>query len=145
MDQDLQKEPAFHEDLDAGMLKKIIERHSAVVRRQKEAGHKKLYGMRCIVDDFADSAEIMHKRSGSVLRRLFLSGRHHGISTIVSVQKLTLVYTPIRVIATGLLLFKVRGRAERDVAVNFVSALLNAGEFKQLYAPSTNSRTASCS
>ena len=106
------------------MLESIIRKHSAVVRRQKEAGEKKLYGLLIIVDDFADDASIVHKQSGSVLNRLFLSGRHHGISTILSVQKLTLVSTPIRVNATGLLLFKVRARNERDAAENFVSALL---------------------
>ena len=82
MDQGLQKEPAFHEDFDAEVLEKIIKRHSAVVRRQKEAGHKKLYGMRCIVDDFADSAEIMHKRSGSVLNRLFCLGGITGFQRL---------------------------------------------------------------
>ena len=59
------------------------------------------------------------------------------ISTIVSVQKLTLVSTPIRVNATGLLLFKVRSRAERDAAEHFVSALLDPDEFRQLYEAAT--------
>ena len=112
---------------------RIIKRHSAVVRRQKEAGHKKLYGLLLIVDDSADDASIMHKGSGSVLNRLFLSGRHHGISTIVSVQKLTLVSVPIRVNLTGLLMFRAKARIERDAAENFVSALLNPEEFRQLY------------
>ena len=97
-----------------------------------------MFGLLCIVDDFADDASIMHKRSGSVLNRLFLSGRHHSISTIVSVQKLSMVSTPIRVNATGMLLFKVRARNERDAAENFVSALVNPQEFRALYKAATD-------
>ena len=67
MDQDLQQEPAFYEDFDVDVLEKIIKQHSAVVRRQKEKGQKKLYGLLVIVDDFADDASIMAKRSGSTL------------------------------------------------------------------------------
>ena len=137
MDVDLDKEPAFFEDFEEETINKIIKRHSNIVRRQKEAGQKKLYGCLIIVDDFADDASIMHKRSGSILNKLFLSGRHHAISTIVSVQKLTMVSAPMRVNATGLLLFKVRARNERDAAENFVSALLDRDEFLELYEAAT--------
>ena len=41
MDQHLKQEPAFYEEFDASVLESIIRKHSAVVRRQKEAGEKK--------------------------------------------------------------------------------------------------------
>ena len=137
MDIDLDKELCFFEEFDEDTLNKIIKRHAGIVKRQKEARLTKLYGALVIVDDFADDASIMHKRSGSVLNKLFLSGRHHGISTIASVQKLAMASTPMLVNATGLLLFKVRARNERDAAEHVVSALLDRDEFLTLYEAAT--------
>ena len=97
----------------------------------------KLYGCLILVDDFADDAGIVHKQAGSVLNRLFLSGRHHGISTIVSTQKLALISSPMKVNATGMLLFKVRSRIERDALEMMVSALLSPDEFRELYEAAT--------
>ena len=48
-----------------------------------------------------------------------------------------MVSTPMRVNATGLLLFRVRARNERDAAENFVSALIDRDEFLELYEAAT--------
>ena len=131
---DLKKEPAFFTEFQAEVLEGIIRKHSEVVQRQKDRGDTKLFGCCIIVDDFGDDSSIMHRGGGSVLNRLFLSGRHHAISTIVAVQKLTLVSTPIRVNATGLLAFKVRNQKEYEAIESEVTALVDKDTFREIWA-----------
>jgi len=121
---DLKKEPAFFEDFDIAAMQGIIDRHKKIVQTQKDRGEKRLYSVLIIVDDFADDQRVMRRgKNGQMLNQLFLKGRHWGISTILSVQKLTLVSTPCRVNATGLLAFKVRNYKEYEAIESESSAL----------------------
>ena len=115
-----------------------MKKHSDIVQKQKDRGDRKLFGMLVIVDDFGDDASVLHKGGGSVLNRLFLSGRHHAISTIVAVQKLTLVSTPIRVNATGLLAFRVRNQKEYESIESEVTALVDKHTFREIWEEATS-------
>jgi hypothetical protein len=137
MTQDLEKEPAFFTTFDPAILEAIVKRHSDIVQKQKDRGDRTLFGMLVICDDFGDDASVLHKGGGSVLNRLFLSGRHHAISTIVAVQKLTLISTPIRVNATGLLAFKVRNAKEYESIESEVTALVDRHTFRAIWEEST--------
>jgi len=87
-------------------MQHIIDRHKKIVQTQKDRGEKKLYNILVVIDDWADNQQVMrHGKNGQMLNQLFLKGRHWGVSTILSVQKLTLVSTPCRVNATALLAF----------------------------------------
>jgi len=115
----LKKEPAFYTEFDVEALEGIIKKHANVVQKQKDRGDgrsksRPLFQQLLIVDDFGDDASHLHRGGGSTLNRLYLSGRHSGISTILSVQKINLVSVPIRVNATGLLAFKVRNQKEKE-------------------------------
>jgi hypothetical protein len=135
---DLKKEPAFFTDFNPAVLEGIVKKHSDVVQKQKDRGDRKLYGCLIIIDDFGDDASVLHKGGGSVLNRLFLSGRHHAISTIVAVQKMTLVSTPIRVNATGLLGWKVRNPKEYDTIESEVTALVDRDTFREVWEVATS-------
>ena len=77
---DLVKEPAFFEEWDDGAtLDSFVKQNSEVVRKQKERGARQIFGALFVIDDWGDRADVMHKASGSVIGRLFLSGRHHGV------------------------------------------------------------------
>ena len=120
---DLKKEPAFFEEFDVGVLQQIVDRHRKIVQVQKDRGEKRLYNLLLIVDDYADDQRVMrHGKNGQFLANCFLKGRHWGLSTILSVQKLTLVSTPCRVNATGLLAFKVRNFKEYEAIESESSA-----------------------
>ena len=92
-----------------------------------------------IADDWADNQQVMrHGKNGQMLSQLFLKGRHWGISTILSVQKLTLVSTPCRANATGLLAFKVRNYKEYEAIELESSALIDRATFKSVWEAATN-------
>jgi hypothetical protein len=135
-----EKEPAFFEEWDHGAtLDKLVKQHSEVVRKQKERKDSKtIYGALFIIDDWGDNFEVMHKASGSVINRLFLSGRHHGCSCILGVQKLTLVSTVCRVNATGLLCFKVRNQKEYESIESEVTALVDRDTFREVWEAATS-------
>ena len=135
---DFKKEPAFFTEFDPAVVEAIVQKHSEVVQKQKDRGDRMLFGALVIVDDFGDDASVLHKGGGSVLNRLFLSGRHHAISTIVAVQKITLTSTPIRVNATGLLAFKVRNQKEYESIENEVTALVDRKTFREIWEEATN-------
>ena len=95
--------------------------------------------MLVICSDFGDDSSVLHRNGkGSGLNRLFISGRYRGISTIVSVQKLTLVSTPIRVNATGLLSFRVRSQKEYEAIEGEVSALVGRHTFREIWEEATS-------
>ena len=134
---DTKKEPAFFTEFESSVVEAIVKKHSDVVQKQKDRGDRILFGCLVIVDDFGDDASVLHKGGGSVLNRLFLSGRHHAISTIVAVQKITLVSSPIRVNATGLLAFKVRNQKEYESIENEVTALVDRHTFRAIWDEAT--------
>ena len=136
---DMKKEPAFFEDFDIGAMQGIIDRHKKIVQTQKDRGERRLFSVLVVIDDFADDQRVMrHGKNGQMLSQLFLKGRHWGISTILSVQKLTLVSTPCRVNATGLLAFKVRNAKEYEAIESESSALIDRATFKSVWEAATH-------
>ena len=135
---DLKKEPAFFTEFRAEVLEAIVQKHSTVVQKQKDRGDRTLFGALVIIDDFADDSSVLHRGGGSVINRLFLSGRHHAISTIVSTQKLTLISTPIRVNATGMLCFRARSQKEYEAIEGEVTALVDRDTFREIWEEATS-------
>ena len=136
---DLKKEPAFFEDFDLAAMQGIIDRHKKIVQTQKDRGERRLFSVLVVIDDFADDQRVMrHGKNGQMLSQLFLKGRHWGLSTILSVQKLTLVSTPCRVNATGLLAFKVRNQKEYEAIESESSALIDRATFKSVWEAATH-------
>ena len=102
-------------------MQKILRRQHEITRISKERGLKKLFGVLCIVDDFADDARVV--RSSKAIHELFVRGRHAQISTICSVQKYRVLNPIIRVNATDLVVFRLRSMHEADAVVDENSAL----------------------
>ena len=96
---------------------------AAVVKEQKrQKAGKELYGIAIIVDDFADDPRVMASRSGaaaggSMLNTLLVRGRHMEISTFMSVQKMRLAGSMLRVNAQALCVFRLRNRLELDAII----------------------------
>ena len=79
---DLKKEPAFYTEQDPAIILKMIDDHAKVVKWQKEKNHKQIASIFWIIDDFADSPEIIHARENNILNKMFISGRHQQVSCL---------------------------------------------------------------
>jgi len=136
---DLKRELAFFEEFDVAVLQGIIDKHKKIVQTQKDRGEKRLYNILIIVDDYAGNQQVMrHGKNGQFLDQLFLKGRHFGVSSVLSVQKLTLISNPCRVNATGLIAFKVRNYKEYEAIEGESSALIDRATFKKVWEAATS-------
>jgi energy-coupling factor transporter ATP-binding protein EcfA2 len=140
---DSDKEPWAFDEWDSEKLREIVETQKAVVQEQKrqKAGHQ-LYGIAIVVDDFADDPRVMASRSGSsaggsMLNTLLVRGRHMQISTFMSVQKLRLAGSILRVNAQALCIFRLRNKLELDAVIEELSAVYSKDQLLEMYEMAT--------
>ena len=137
-----QEQWAFDE-WDDEKLKEIVSTQAAVVKEQKrQKAGKELYGIAIIVDDFADDPRVMASRSGaaaggSMLNTLLVRGRHMQISTFMSVQKMRLAGSILRVNAQALCVFRLRNRLELDAIIEELSAVYDKNTLMEMYELAT--------
>ena len=94
---DSEREPWAFDEWDDEKLKEIVSTQTAVIKEQRRARR-----LAIVVDDFADDPRIMASRSGAAaggsrLNTLLVRGRHMHISTFMSVQKLRLAGSILRI------------------------------------------------
>ena len=99
----------------------------------KRRGAKKRFNVIIIVDDHADNPAAMH-RAGGILETLYVRGRHFGVSTIVSSQKLKLMSPTVRVNLTALWIFRLRNHSDLlDGVIKEYSALIDSKTLMAMY------------
>ncbi len=98
----------------------------------KKQGHKKLYSILVVIDDWAESAQVLHDKK-SPISSLFLRGRHQGISCLVSSQKLTCLDPVIRVNACFWVVFRIASGTELQALLDQFSALFPKDVLLQMY------------
>jgi hypothetical protein len=137
------KEPFFFDSWDPAVLNEIVETQKRVIEESKKQKIKQLYGILIVVDDFADSPNVVHSSSGaasggSMLNTLFIRGRHMMISTLVSSQKLRLLSTTMRVNVQFMLVWRLRNRMELQSLLEEISAVYDTKTLEQMYQLATN-------
>jgi hypothetical protein len=95
---------------------KITETLKKAYAEKNYTGQKRLYQLLFIIDDFADSPQVLRK-AGGVIESCFIRYRHFGISTWLSVQAPRLVSPAVRKNITFCLLFAVRSAQELMIAL----------------------------
>ena len=95
---------------------KITETLKKAYAEKGYTGQKRLYQVLFIIDDFADSPQVL-RRAGGVIESCFIRYRHFGISTWLSVQALRLVSPAVRKNITFCLLYAVRSAQELMIAL----------------------------
>ena len=83
------KEKFYFDHYDPDELQNIIDTQHKVIEYMKKKGHKKLYSILVVVDDFADDPRF--SRHSKLLHALYTRGRHNSMSTITSTQKYSTV------------------------------------------------------
>ena len=140
---DSEREPWASDEWDDEKLKEIVSTQAAVIKEQKrQKAGKELYGIAIIVDDFADDPRIMASRAGaaaggSMLNTLLVRGRHMQISTFMSVQKMRLAGSILRVNAQAMCIFRLRNRLELDAIIEELSAVYDKNTLMEMYELAT--------
>ena len=125
----------FFDSYDPEALEGIIDTQRQVVEHQKKEGHRKLFQILIVVDDFAD--EPSFSRQSKLLHSLFTRGRHSQISTLVSTQKYNSISPLIRVNATELYVFRLRSIQDLSTVIDENSALLDKATLMKVYRMAT--------
>ncbi len=140
---DSEREQWAFDEWDDEKLKEIVSTQAAVIKEQKrQKAGKELYGIAIIVDDFADDPRIMASRAGaaaggSMLNTLLVRGRHMQISTFMSVQKMRLAGSILRVNAQAMCIFRLRNRLELDAIIEELSAVYDKNTLMEMYELAT--------
>jgi ABC-type dipeptide/oligopeptide/nickel transport system ATPase component len=129
-------EPIFFDHYDPAALQKIIKTQHKITEYMKKQGHKKLYQILIIVDDFAD--EPLFTRQSKLLHALFTRGRHSSISSIVSTQKWSALAPIIRVNATELYIYRLRNYKDIECYLDELSALYDKKTLLDVYNQATS-------
>jgi len=129
---DQAKEKTFFNTWDEDDINKVIQDHTQVTLAAKKRGMRKLYSILIVIDDFADMRSVIHS-SHNACAQLFIRGRHAGISTLVSSQKLTLLDPVLRTQATFLCVFRLRNGREYQSLIEELSALLPPDTLREMY------------
>jgi hypothetical protein len=136
---DLKKEKCFFEDWEPAELDRILKLQARMVEYQKKhkPNGKKLHGILVVIDDWADSPEVMHDNKNA-LSTLFVRGRHWGVSTILSTQKFRAIANMIRVNAQFLISFRLRNYKELEALLEELSALYPRKTLEAMYNAATD-------
>ena len=132
-------EKCFFDSWDEEALDEILKTQKAVVAHQKkEKAGKQIYGICVIVDDFADTPQVMASRQGgNALNQLLVRGRHMMISTFILTQKLRLAGSILRVNTQGIICFRLRNRLELDAIIEELSAVYDKKILMEMYQLAT--------
>ena len=139
---DQQREKCFFDTFDHAALARIVETQKRVTEESKRLKLPRLYGILCVIDDWADSPDVVASRSGysaggSMLNTLFIRGRHMMISTLVSTQKLRLLGSTLRVNAQFILCWRLRNALELEALIEELSAVYTKKQLLEMYEAAT--------
>lgn len=121
--QHTEEDPIYFDHYNPEDLQKIISTQHKVIEYQKKQGHKKLFSILVIVDDFADQPSF--SRNSPLLNQLYVRGRHNSISTITATQKFNALSPLIRVNASELYVYRLRNYKDLEAFVEEVSAIVS--------------------
>ena len=82
-----------------------------------------------IIDDFADDPRFI--RQSKLLHLFYTRGRHNQISTITT-QKFSAIHPILRVNATELYIYRLRGYKDLEAFIEEVSAIIDKNNFRFL-------------
>ena len=116
MQKDIKKEDLYFDTFNENILQNIIDKHTHIITKMKEAKQKDMktrgfdiggsapymYNICIIIDDFIDDKRIANR--SKALNSLFIRGRHSFISTICLIQKYISVSPMIRINISSLML-----------------------------------------
>jgi len=128
-------ETFFFDNFDENALSDILNTQRKIVEYQKKHGHKKMFSILVIIDDFADNYKVSHH---PLINALFTRGRHSYCSTIVATQKFHALSNIIRINALDLYVFRLRNYSDLQAFLDEVSALAPKDVILEMYKMATD-------
>ena len=125
-----EEEQCFFDTWDEDQLEQILSTQRAVAKHQKaETASTIIYGIAVMVDDLADSPQVMASRAGgNASNTLRVRGRHMMISTFILTQKRRLAGSILKVKSQAMLIFRLRNRIELDAVIEELGTIYNKQE-----------------
>lgn len=138
---DQQKEPTMFEDLDQGVLGKLLDNQRAITEECRKRKIKPPQVLVCL-DDLADRGDLLTKRQGgssggSWMVSLATRGRHFGVTWIISSQVINLVGTVIRKNCRCMCVWRLRNHKEVETLCEELSGVYDAKTVMSLYNHAT--------
>ena len=118
--QDNDKEKFLFDTFDPAELDAVISTHKKVTALGKEAEYKKLWNALIVLDNVADDPHIA--RNEKKIHELYLRGRRHKLSVLISTQRYRSIAPQIRTQCTALFAFRLRSHLELEAVLEEVSA-----------------------
>lgn len=128
---DSEEEPIYFDHYNSEALDNIIQTQHKLVQYMKDHGHKKIYNILVVVDDFADDPSFT--RNSKLLHALYIRGRHTFISTITATQVFKALSPVIRKNITELYVYRLRNYADLEAWIEEVSAIYDKKTLLELY------------
>ena len=128
-------EETIFDHYDEETLTDLVETHGRVNAALKKAGRKKLHSACLLLDDLADSPEFHNNRN--LIAKIFLKGRHMGVSCCCLSQRYRALSTVVRSQACYLLVFRMRNRKELDALLDELSGVCPRKTLEQFYEEAT--------
>ena len=129
------KEPIYFDHYNPDDLANIIYTQHKVIEYMKKKGHKQLFSILVVVDDFADDPHF--SRHSKLLHSLYTRGRHNSISTITATQKFASLAPIIRVNATEMFVYRLRNYRDLETFIEEVSAIADKKVILDIYNTAT--------
>ena len=102
----------------------------------KKNGHKKLYQILVLIDDFADNPSFTRK--SPLLHQLYIRGRHSAISTITSTQVYKAISPIIRKNLTAIMVYRLRNYSDLESLLEEFGSVYDKDTLLQLYKIATD-------
>jgi hypothetical protein len=123
----------FSESWDEALLNSILEEQKRKIQELKRAKSKDpLPQALIVIDDFADRPELIH-RAGGLMTTMFVRGRHFGLSTWISSQKLTAISLVARVNFRFICCWRLRNAKEIQALLEELSAIYPIPVLQEMY------------
>ena len=116
----------------------MVETHGKINAQLKKAGRKKLRSACLLLDDLADSPEFHNNRN--LIAKIFLKGRHMGVSCCCLSQRYRALSTVARSQACYILCFRMRNHRELDALLDEPSGVYPRTILEQFFEEATAER-----
>ena len=137
----LKREGGIHTEWDESQLRQIMQDQMSLIKEEKSDTKrtKPLSSICVIIDDHADNPAVFRNAS-NIITTLMVRGRHAGVSTWLSSQKLRALGNISRVNLQAMCIWRLRNYKEIEALLEELSALYDKKVLREMYELATGKK-----